>query len=358
LLMSKKLLKIPGLIDAHVHLRDPGSVSKEDFYTGTCAALAGGVTAILDMPNNPNPIVNQKTLKEKIKIGKAKAVCDYGLYFGADQESFAEHSKVIERVCGLKIYLDSTHGPLLVRDLLTLMNHFKNWPLGKPICVHAEDMSVAVVLGLVATYKKPVHFCHVSQASEISLIQTAKEQGLPITCEVAPHHLFLTQKDEVSLGACGRMKPTLKTKHDQKALWQAINRGVVDMVGSDHASHTRKEKESQDPPFGVPGLETTLPLLLTAVNKKRLTVDKLIELTSTNPAKIFGLNLKKSPSFVIVDLNQRWEIPQSGFQTKCDWSPFAGFQAQGKVKEVWMRGKKAWDGEKVLVEPGFGQNLF
>lgn len=354
--MSKEV-KISGIIDVHVHLRDPEATHKEDFYTGSCAALAGGVVTVLDMPNNPSPTVNRGALEEKIHVAEKKAVCDYGLYLGADQENFGKHPQIVKEICGLKIYLDSTHGPLLINDLLTLMKHFESWPGGKPICVHAEDSSVLKVIGLVAVYQKPVHFCHISQVSEIAAIQMAKEANLPVTCEVTPHHLFLTEGDGAQLETFGIMKPPLRKKDNQEALWKGINDGIVDIIASDHAPHTKEEKLGENPPFGVPGLETTLPLLLTAVADGRLTMEKLIELTSTNPAKIFSLVQAKDASYVIVDLEQKWEIPQGGFQTKCDWSPFSDFRVQGRVKEVWMRGQKAWDGEKVLVQPGFGQRI-
>ncbi|MFH1601337.1 MAG: amidohydrolase family protein [Candidatus Shapirobacteria bacterium] len=355
--MRKALLKIPGMIDTHVHLRDPGNIDKEDFYTGTCAALAGGVVIVLDMPNNSKPTVNFRSLKQKERIASQKAVCDYGFFLGASQSNYKYSSLVAKRACGLKIYLDSTHGPLLTDKLQTLIGHFENWNSKKPICVHAEDLSVAKILGLAALYKKAVHFCHISQSPEISAIARAKKKGLPVTCEVTPHHLFLTQNDERKLGNFGKMKPPLRTRKDQDALWQALSKGIIDTIGSDHAPHTKKEKKSNNPPFGVPGLETTLPLLLTAVNRKRLSLKKLVQLTSENPRKIFGLKQQSNTNYVLIDLNEKWKIPTKGFQTKCNWSPFANFPVQGRVKEVWIRNKKVWDGKKVLIKPGFGNNL-
>lgn len=349
------MLKIPGRTDTHVHLRDPGATHKEDFYTGTCAALAGGVTTVLDMPNNPSPTINQDALIEKAKIAERRAVCDYGFYFGASQGNFDEHTKVNGKVCGLKIYLDNTHGPLLVSDLTTLMEHFKSWPSKKPICVHAEDSSVAKVLGLVAVYRKPVHFCHISQAVEVSLIKAAKENGLPVTCEVAPHHLFLTQDDEVSLGPYGKMKPPLRTKHDRQALWKAVKNEVVDVVASDHAPHTKEEKKGANPPFGVTGLETTLPLLLTAVSQGRLSLERLVELTSINSARIFGLKTNNQDTYIEVALNEEWVIDNTALKTKCGWSSFHGYKVKGKVKTVYLRGTKVFENGEVLVKPGFGR---
>lgn len=350
-------IEIPGSIDVHTHLRDPGATHKEDLYTGTCAALAGGTTTVLDMPNNPDPTTSLEALGEKTRIAKEKAVCDYGFYVGASGENFIRHGEMANEACGLKIYLDLTHGPLLVDDLVTLRRHFQHWPPTKPICAHAEGLSVAKVLGLVAVYRKPVHFCHVSQAPEIALIRMAKARRLPVTCEVTPHHLFLTEEDMGRLGPFGLVKPPLATKADQAALWEGIADGVVDIVATDHAPHTKAEKLSLNPPFGMPGLETALPLLLTAVVEGRLTVERLIELTSTNPARIFGLPSTEGVSFVVVELGESWEIPWSGFQAKCDWSPFSGFQVRGRAKEVWMRGKKVWDGERILVQPGFGRKV-
>ncbi len=221
---------------------------------------------------------------------------------------------------------------------------------------------MAMVLGLMAAYKdRPVHFCHVSQASEVLLIKKAKENGLPVTCEVTPHHLFLTQEDEDRLGPFGLMKPPLRTKNDQEALWLAINQGIVDTIASDHAPHTLEEKWGDDPPSGVPGLETTLPLLLTAVAEEKLSMKKLVELTSINPARIFHIDretyLQENGSCVVVDLEERYFIENSNLFTKCGWSPFDGKQVKGRVREVWLRGEKVYEDGKVLAPPGFGKGV-
>ncbi len=355
--MSKEILQIPGMIDTHVHLRDPGATEKEDLFTGTRAALAGGVTAVLDMPNNPKPTVDQEALREKISIAERKAVCDYGFYLGANQNNFGEHRKIANEVWGLKIYLDSTHGSLLVNDPLTLKRHFEFWPGEKPICVHAEDSSVTTVLGLVTIYEKRVHFCHISQASEIILIKDAKRKKLPVTCEVTPHHLFLTEEDEKALGPFGKMKPPLRTKKDQEALWQAINQGVVDTIASDHAPHTKEEKLGDKSPFGVPGLETTLPLLLTAVAQGKLSLERLVELTSTNPVRIFGLNRIRN-DWIEVDVKESYLIENSNLRTKCGWSPFEGKRVSARVRRVFLREQAIFADGEILVQPGFGQRIF
>lgn len=355
--MSKELLKLPGLIDPHVHLRDPGATHKEDFYTGTCAALAGGYTSILDMPNNPQPTVTIENLREKIQEASQKIVCGVGFYFGATEDNFPEYPGVEREIKGLKIYLDSTHGPLLVNTLEGLANSFQHWSSRKPVLVHAEDLSVAKVIGFVSLFRKPTHFCHVSLASEIELIKRAKEQGLPITCEVSPHHLFLTEEDARTLGGFGMMKPPLRTSKDVDALWQNLD--VVDIVASDHAPHTVEEKKSANPPFGVPGLETTLPLMLTAVAQNRLSLERLVELTCSNPQKIFNLRPWEG-TFVevdLVDLKESYVLENEGLKTKCGWTPFAGKRVQGMVRRVFLRGKKVFEDGKVLVTPGSGEVL-
>ena len=166
--------------------------------------------------------------------------------------------------------------------------------------MHAEGQSVAVGIGLAAAYGRPVHFCHISRRDEIELIAAAKLAGLPVTCEVTPHHLFLTEADARRLGPLGDMRPRLATRDDQDALWQHIASGVVDCIATDHAPHTLAEKASDSPPPGVAGLETSLPLMLTAVRQGRLTLARLVELMATNPRRVFGLP-DQPDTFVEVD---------------------------------------------------------
>ena len=337
-----KLLKLPGLIDEHVHLREPGATQKEDFKTGTMAAIAGGFTTVIDMPNNPLATTTAARVNEKIKLAKKKALCRVFFYLGADQDNANKFPKVKKKVKGLKIYLDSTTGPLLVTSLSVLNQIFQFWPKTLPILVHAEDATIAKVLGLVQVWGKPVHFCHVSQHCEIELIKKAKEKGLPITCEVTPHHLFLTEADIKQLGPYGIMKPSLRSKKDVAVLWQNLK--YIDCFGTDHAPHTKAEKESNNPPSGVPGLETALPLLLTAVKKGQLTIDDIILRFYKNPSRIF--QIKKTSDYIEVDLNQKWEIKNNELFTKCGWSPFAGWKVYGKVQRVFIGGKKIFDNGK------------
>ncbi len=352
------------MIDIHTHLRDPGAPLKEDFYTGTCAALAGGVIAVGDMPNNPIPTISPKALLDKEKIAQQKAVCDYGLYFGATADNSSQFKKIANRVIGLKVYMNETTGQLLLENLADLEEIFKIWPAltpvnrgrpkEKPIMVHAEDSTIAKVLGLVAVYSKWVHFCHLSQASEIEMVKEAKRKKMKVTCEVTPHHLFLTEEDGLVLKGYGKVKPALRTKKDREALWKNLD--IVDLIASDHAPHTKGEKESLNPPSGMPGLETTLPLLLTAVSQGKLTLKRLVELTFKNPQRLFGLKVPQN-SYIEVDASKSYIIEEKDLKTKCGWSPFTGFKVKGKIERVFIRGQKVFDNGQVLAKKGFGRNL-
>jgi carbamoyl-phosphate synthase/aspartate carbamoyltransferase/dihydroorotase len=349
------LIRLPGLLDAHVHLRDPGALAKEDFTTGTRAALAGGFVAVLDMPNNyGDPTVSPDALARKAARAAAAICCDVGLYYGATPDNALTYPQVRDSVCGLKAYLDQTTGTLTLGDLATIRAILAAWPADLPLVVHAEDRTLAMVLGLLAERPRRVHFAHVSEAVEIALIRDAKERGLPVTCEVAPHHLFLTEADVSRLGGWGVMKPPLRTGADVDALW--ANLAVVDLIATDHAPHTRAEKAGTPPPFGVPGLETALPLMLTAVADGRLSLDRLVELMATGPARVFGLPLAPT-STILVDPTDAWTFPDTGWQTKCDWSPFAGMRVRGRLRETVLRGQLAYRDGTVLAAPGSGRVL-
>ncbi len=338
------MITLPGLIDPHVHLRTPGQEHKEDFRTGSEAALAGGFTYILDMPNNKEPIVTADRLNAKIAIAEEKAKCAIGFYFGSLGDNFDEFPKVYDKVFGLKLYLNETTGNFLI-NTKKMRAIFEAWESNKPILVHAEDLAVAEVLTLVKRLGKKVHFCHISTAEDLQQIIKAKQKGLPITAGVTPHHLFLTEVDIKKLGPFGLMKPTLRSKKDQDFLWN--NLSWIDIVESDHAPHTIAEKKSDTPPFGVPGLETTLPLLLTAVHDKRMTLDDVIDKCYTQPRKIFNIPLQKKTK-VTVDYVQ-YEIKNSQLKTKCKWSPFNGKKVWGRVKSVTIEGVEVYNNGSILV---------
>jgi dihydroorotase len=345
-------ITLPGLIDPHVHLRDPGQTHKEDFLTGTSAALAGGFTTVLDMPNNAEPITTLARLETKIASAQAQVVSDIGFHFGTLGDNFDEFPKVIEKVKGLKIYLNVTTGGFII-DKDKLADIYKAWPSDKPILLHAEEDVSDMVEATLKAVPKRTHLCHLSSRAELEFIMRAKDAGLPITCGVTPHHLFLTDKDAERLGPYGYMKPFLKPQADQDFLWNHMD--YIDIVESDHAPHTKAEKDSDKPPFGVPGLETTLPLMLTAEAEGRLTRDKLLELLYSNSAMIFDIKGYDNTS---VEIGMaEYEIKNDELLTKAGWSPFAGRRVIGKVAKVTLHGDTVFQNGKVLANPGSGQIL-
>ncbi len=351
-------ITIPGMVDPHVHLRGMEWAHKATFASETAAALAGGYWAVLDMPNTPPTTTSPEALQTKLAALRAEARCDFGVYFGASQEdNTAAYAVVQDAVCGLKMYNNATTGTLLIDDQALRERHYAAWPAGRVIAVHAEGETVRHILDLVRRYRKHTHFCHVSTAEEIGFLRAAKAEGLPVSIGVTPHHLYLTERDLPRLGGFGRMKPELKTPADAAALWAAVQDGLVDVIESDHAPHTVAEKTAERPAFGVPGLETTLPLLGLAVHEGRLTPERLSALVARNPQRIFGLKPPQG-TYTVVDLADSFTINPATLRTQCAWTPFEGMRVFGRVREVWIRGTKVFDGEKVLADPGFGRNVF
>ncbi|NTU46408.1 amidohydrolase family protein [Candidatus Roizmanbacteria bacterium] len=345
------LTQFPGFIDVHVHLRDPGQTQKEDFFTGTAAALAGGFTTVLDMPNNAVPVTTAERLAEKIASAKAKTVCDIGFYFGSLGDNIDQFPLIHDKVFGIKLYLNHTTGNFLINgDILDKV--FRAWVYPQPILTHSEEDTIGDVVKAVRAYGKRTHVCHVSSKKELEPIIQAKEEGLPITCGVCPHHLFLTEDDVAHLGSYGRMKPSLKSKADQDFLWEHLR--YVDTIESDHAPHTKEEKDSDTPPFGVPGLETTLPLLFMAEKEGRIGREDILTKLYDNPKRIFSLPTDPDTK-VEIDLDEEFEITNEGLHTKCGWTPFAGMKGKGRVKRVILRGKTVFENGNVLMEAGSGR---
>lgn len=353
------MLKLPGLIDPHVHVREPGQTHKEDWDTATQAALAGGVTMILAMPNTKPPIFDEKTLNLALDAAKRKARCDYAQFLGAGPDNADMVASLAPKAAGLKMYLDSTFGELRLDDMTLWMPHFEKFPKSSPIVLHSESRTMAAGILFAAIYDRPVHIAHVSLKEEILLIKAAKERGIKVTCEVCPHHLFMIS--QVSDEERGKMKegrmevrPRLATQKDVDALWENLD--VIDCFATDHAPHTLEEKDSDNPPPGFPGLETLLPLLLTAVDDGRLTMDDIIQKSVTNPRKIFHLP-EQPETWIEVDEDATYEIKAEHQFTRCGWTPFEGRQVRGRVRRVVLRGKVAFEDGNVLAEQGYGRNV-
>jgi dihydroorotase-like cyclic amidohydrolase len=405
------LMIFPGLIDPHVHLREPGGEHKEDFLSGTRAALAGGFTTVLAMPNTYPALTDRGMLAQAQALAASKAVCDTGFFVGATADN-AEQAAELGGAVGLKLYMGSSTGSLLVADLAGQATHFERYP--GVVAVHAEDeeavahfarlgqrrppicasLAVSRALALAERFGTRLHVCHVSTAHELALIRDAKarnnarrnnarrnnarrnnarrnnarrnnarrnnaRRGVKVTCEVTPHHLFLTAEDETRLGTLGRMNPPLRAQKDVDALWENLD--IVDCIATDHAPHTLEEKRSPTPPSGVPGLETALPLVLTAVHEGRLPMTEVARLMAQGPALVFGLERKGSiaPGYdadlTLVDTETEWAIDEQPLQTKCSWSPFEGYKVKGRVKQVFLRGKEVYADGKILAAPGYGQ---
>jgi dihydroorotase (multifunctional complex type) len=376
------LLALPGLIDVHVHLREPGGEHKEDFTSGTRAALAGGYTTVLAMPNTSPPVTDRATLALALERAAAKAVCDYGQFAGATPHNAAEVAGLAE-ACGLKLYMGSSTGDLLVDDFAGQAAHFSAYPRERVLAVHAENeaavrwyaergerrpplcaaLETARALVLAEHFGRRVHICHVSTVAEARLIRDARARGAPVTAEVAPHHLFLARETEADAAEdpLQRMNPPLRGAGDVESLWSHLE--VFDAIASDHAPHTLEEKAGPNPPSGVPGLESSLPLLLTAVHAGRLTLAELVRLTSAGPAAAFGLRAKGrlAPGYdadvTLVDPDVEWTFGERPLQTRCGWSPFQGWRVRGRVERVYLRGQLACAGGAIVLEPGAGRRV-
>lgn len=355
---TRPMLTLPGLIDPHVHVREPGATHKEDWDTVTQAALAGGVTTILAMPNTKPPIFDGVTLDIALNAAKQKARCDYAQFVGAGPDNADAAASLAPKAAGLKMYLDSTFGELRLDDMTLWMPHFAKFPKDSPMVMHSESRTMAAAILFAAVYDHPVHIAHVSLREEILLIKAAKERGIKVTCEVCPHHLFLSKEDipAISKGKPGRgeVRPRLATKEDVDSLW--TNLDVIDCFATDHAPHTLEEKDSNNPPPGFPGLETILPLLLTAVHDGRLTMDDVVQKMHTNPRKIFHLP-EQTETWVEVDEDSIYEIKASEQFTRCGWTPFEGWKVRGRVQKVILRGTVAFENGRILADSGYGRNV-
>uniref|UniRef100_A0A8C4Q8V3 Carbamoyl-phosphate synthetase 2, aspartate transcarbamylase, and dihydroorotase n=1 Tax=Eptatretus burgeri TaxID=7764 RepID=A0A8C4Q8V3_EPTBU len=299
---SHRIVRLPGLVDVHVHLREPGATHKEDFSSGTAAALSGGVTLVGVMPNTLPSITDQETLSLALKLAKAGARCDYALFLGATAKNSNILLNLAGQAAGLKMYLNDTFTTLRIDNVATWMEHFERWPKQLPIAVHAERQTVAAILMVAQLYKRHVHICHVAKKEEVR-----KFYYLDIYCSCMPR---------------------------------------TPIAISLTAPHTLAEKDGENPPPGYPGLETMLPLLLTATNDGRLTIDDIVTRMHDNPRRIFHLP-EQDNTYVEVDVDQEWIIPDKPQFSKAGWTPFAGRRVKGMVRRVVLHGEVAFIDGKV-----------
>jgi len=358
--MLKHLIPIPAGIDPHVHFRTPGHEYKEDWVTASQAALCGGICMVIDMPNNDPACITQKRLIAKRKmIDQMHLPIRYDFYLGADQNHLEEIAK--SDSIAVKVFMGSSTGTLLMDDQEDLEQVFRK---AKLVAVHAEDetilrnsawkstdpadhsrmrpnraaaVAVERAINLCRKYGTKLYILHMSTKEEVELVRRAKKEGLPLFAEVTPHHLFLSTEDYSRLGTLAQMNPPLRSLEDQEALWDAISDGTIDTLGSDHAPHTLEEKRAPygKAPSGVPGIETMLPLMLDAVNRGRLTLERLVEMSHFNILKIFDLPPNDDVLWVDMQLTQKVEE----FKSKCGWSPFQGRVLTGWPQFIRVKGK-------------------
>ena len=336
---------LPGIIDVHTHMRDPGLTHKEDFTSGSKACARGGVTTFIDMPNTIPVTVIEKALMDKKDMMVGRSYVDYGFHFGGSKKDNSEEiKKVLDKVASTKIFLNMSTGDMLIEDEKVVENIFRE---SRIISVHAEEGMVEKAIEFCKKYDKELYLCHLSKASEIELLKQAKAEGVKVFGEVTPHHLFLnvddvnaTERSKMLL----RMKPELKERSDNEALWKALADGTLDSIGTDHAPHLIEEKLAKLT-YGVPSVENSLEMMLNGVKENKITFERLIEVMCKNPAKIFKIKNKGDIAvgydgdLVIVDINDNSPIKDDKVITKANWTPFENCNRGGRVLTTILRGE-------------------
>lgn len=351
---AKNNFIFPGLIDCHVHFREPGLTHKEDFLTGSMAAAKGGVTTVLDMPNTMPSTTTLQALDEKRDFAK-KSIVNYGFNFGATLENLNDIRKA-KNIAAVKLYMDETTGGMKLEDFESIREIFK---ASRLTIIHAEDINIktAIDIFIKNKIKNRLHIAHVSSEQELIYCKNNQIRN-QVSVEVTPHHLFMNEQDLQNLGAFAEMKPRLKTEKDQKALWDGIKEGTVDIIATDHAPHLKEEKEKANYPFGVPGVETMLPLLLDAFNNNKIDLKTIIKLCCENPAKIFKIKNKGmikegfDADIVIVDLDRKQAVRNEDLLTKCKWSPFEGKILKGWPITTIVNGNVVYDNGEIFDVKG------
>jgi dihydroorotase len=378
------LTLLPGVIDPQVHFREPGLEHKEDLSTASRACAKGGVTSFLEMPNTRPLTTTQAALDAKLALAAQKSLVNYGFFIGATVENLPD-LRTATPTCGIKIFMGSMHGPLLVaeeeqlepifyRDLESILS-----AENRLIAVHAENHArilqrreqfagitdpaihsqiqdnqaaleaTQLALKLSKKYQRRLHILHLSTAEEAELLRHDKPNW--VTAEVTPQHLLLNTNAYETIGSLAQMNPPLRSPHDNEVLWQALLDGVIDFIATDHAPHTLEEKAQTYPntPSGMPGVETSLPLMLTQAAKGRCTVAQVSRWMSTNVAKAYGIPNKGAiaPGYdadlVLVDMEHYKPVRREDLQTKCRWSPFEGWELTGNPVVTIVGGQVVYD---------------
>ena len=375
---------IPGVIDSQVHFREPGATHKEDLQTGSQGALLGGVTTFLEMPNTTPPTTNAQRIAEKVVLAQSKCQTHFGFFMGATAHNLEElkRAHTLPHCCGIKIFLGSSTGDLLLHDEKVLEEIFRQTRgviaihseeetlLKQNLSIHNQATSVhdhlkwrSVEVALTSTKKiislarateRKIHILHISTQEEMEFLAEQKDI---CTVEVTPQHLTLKAPqcyDE--WGTYAQMNPPIREERHRKALWKGIEQGTVDVIGSDHAPHTRKEKEVGYPgsPSGLPGVQTTLPLMLNHRAKGRITLEKIVELLCEKPSKLYSLSTKGAievgfdADLVLLDLTKKVTLTHSMMATRSGYTPFHGKTVQGFPTHTIVSGKVIVEDQKII----------
>lgn len=375
----------PGVIDSQVHFREPGLIHKEDLYTGSLAAALGGVTTFLEMPNTNPPTTTVEAINEKVRLGKEKSIVNFGFFIGATGNNLEElqKSQGLEGCCGVKIFLGSSTGSLLLFDREKLLEIFKN--ISCPIAVHSESETILnqrkhirdnaksvhahyewrnvdsavestkMILSIAKEAKRKVHLLHITTKDEMELIEKDRNY---CTVEVTPQHLTLYAPDIYDIiGTFAQMNPPIREKVHTDGLWQGLNKGLVDVIGSDHAPHTTEEKNKgyPDTPSGMPGVQTIFQIMLNHHLRGKISLEKLQELLCETPAKLYGLNKGKiapgyDADFSIADLKGDHLITNEEQASKCGWTPYNGMKVKGRIVSTIVMGSIVMLNGKILHE--------
>ena len=359
--VEKKLI-MPGVIDVHTHMREPGITYKEDFKTGSKACAKGGITTFYDMPNTVPATTALENLLNKKELAGKKSIVNFGIHFGGSKNNnIDEIRKVLEKkeANTVKIFMNVTTGEMLIEDDEILKGIFKNSEL---VLVHAENEMIDKAIDLNQKYGKGLYVCHIPSAEELKKVIEAKKnnkfnnENHPVFAEVTPHHMFLNEEIRESSERNKmllRMKPELRKKSDNEFLWKAINEGCIDTIGTDHAPHLIEEK-MEKVTFGMPGVETSLALMLTAYNEGKIKLPVIQKLMCENPAEIMKIvrrgKLKEGyyADVIVVDTEKEWIADvDDTLESKCGWTPYENWKLKGKNIMTIVNGEIVYEKGKI-----------